>query len=150
MAHTMNPTALFFLGEHTCWQRERQKKGEREGWNLKKLRSRAVKSNWFRFNLIFDRDVAETFRFDSISIQYRFDSKYDLIQYKSASAVIKFDWPSINWPISKRLSSRMTEMLENLILHSICWNRHFFTVTVQSFLAQVFFQIDSNRIVSKI
>ncbi len=62
----------------------------------------------------------------SISIRYQFDSKYDLIQYISTSAVIKFNWPSMNWPISKRLFTRMTEILENLIWHSIFWNYHFF------------------------
>jgi hypothetical protein len=33
--------------------------------------AKAVKSNWFGFDLIFDSEVAETFEFDLILIQFK-------------------------------------------------------------------------------
>ncbi len=41
--------------------------------------------------------------FDLISIPYRFNSKKDLIWYKTASTALKENWSSGKWPIFKRI-----------------------------------------------
>jgi hypothetical protein len=81
------------------------------------------------------------------NLSIRFGSIQKTIRYKSTSEVIKFNWPSINWPISKRLSTRMTDILENPIWHSIFWNYYFFTITVQGFCSHFLpDRIELNRI----
>ncbi len=63
--------------------------------NSDELRVRAVKSNRLRFDSIFDREVAETFRFDS---------KNDSIRYKTAPAFMKEKWPSGKWLVFIRFA----------------------------------------------
>ncbi len=60
------------------------------------LDSRAVKSKWFRFDSIFNRQVVKTFRYDSISIWYWFDQKTIRFDTKLPEKSFKKLWPAGN------------------------------------------------------
>jgi hypothetical protein len=75
---------------------------------------RAVKSNWFGFDSIFDSKVTESYSFNSILIQYSFNSKtiqVDINRISSHSKKKKLEIAKL--AISKGLSNRRVEINEN-------------------------------------
>ncbi len=115
------------------------------------IETRAVKSNRFRFDSIFDREVAETIRYDPISIRYRFDSKNNSIRYKAVSAVMKENRQSEKWSILKRIIHNKGINIWQSALRFCFQNFSFFFLSqLQVFLVQVMVKIESNRIVLKI
>ncbi len=102
---------------------------------------RAVKSNWFWFNSIFDWQRAKTFRFDSISIQYWFDSKTIRFDTKTASAVMKeFGHLEVGQFYKGIVHQDGKNILESLLWwHSV--NSSFSTIMLRVFLVQLSVQI---------
>ncbi len=71
--------------------------------------TRAVKSNWFRFDSIFDWQGTKTFRFDSISIWFKNDS----IRYKNRLSRHKKKLPI--WKLTNFIKGSYTRMEKNIL-----------------------------------
>jgi hypothetical protein len=108
--------------------------------------TRAVRSNRFRFDSIFDSKGAETFRFDSISI--RFNLRFDSIKNLCCSAEKNY----CNCLIGQSSRGIHLDVRNNWQNHLRlpCVKFSLFTVIVLDFLFQNLLQIESNRMESKI